>query len=71
MNHKGKALFQYLNAENGIIMSDPYLLFKYDFHTLPEKIEFLGYDVLINGRLYTEIPEKFLLRVIRDEKDPK
>ena len=53
-------------------MSDPYLLFEYDFQDIPpQKMEYHGYDVLIKGRLFTEIPEKFLLRVIRNEKDPK
>ena len=69
LNKEGKVLFQHLQAENGIIMSDPYLLFEYDFHSTPEKLEYLGYDVLIKGRLFKEIPEKFLLRVIKDEKN--
>ena len=69
LNEDGKALFKHLEGENGIIMSDPYLLFEYDFHTNPERSEYHGYDVLIKGRLFTEIPEKFLMRVIKSEKN--
>ena len=69
LNEEGAALFHHLDAENGIIMSDPYLLFEYDFHSTPEKLTYNGYDVLIKGRLFKEIPEKFLLRVIKNEKN--
>ena len=70
-NKRGKILFKHYQAENGIIMSDPYLLYEYDFHATPEKIEYWGYDVLIKGRLFTEIPEDFLLRVIKSEENTK
>ena len=69
LNDEGKTLFQHIQGENGIIMSEPYILFEYDFHSTPEKLEFKGYNVLIKGRLFKEIPEKFLLRVIKDEKN--
>jgi len=65
LNEKGKLLFQHIQGENGIIMKGPYLLYEYDFHGTPEKVEYNGYDVLIKGRLFKEIPEKFLSRVIR------
>ena len=69
LNKEGKVLFQHLKGENGIIMSDPYLLFEYDFPSTSELMEYRGYDVLIKGRLFTEIPEKFLMRVIKSEKN--
>ena len=70
LNKEGKILFRQLQAENGIIMSDSYLLFEYDFQDIPpQKMEYHGYDVLIKGRLFTEIPEKFLMRVIKNEEN--
>ena len=69
LNDEGKTLFQHIQGENGIIMSEPYILFEYNFHSTPEKLECKGYNVLIKGRLFKEIPEKFLLRVIKDEKN--
>ena len=68
LNNKGITLFQSIGGENGIIMSDPYLLFESDFESQTRVIQYYGYDVLIQGRLFIEIPEKFLLRVIKGEK---
>ena len=64
-------LFHHISGENGIIMSDPYLLFEKDFESETRVVEYYGYDVLIKGRLFKEIPEKFLLRVIRNEENTK
>ena len=69
LNTEGKVLFQYVGGENGIIMGGPYVLFEKDFESKTETTRYYGYDILIQGRLFKEIPEKFLLRVIRDEKD--
>ena len=71
LNERGRTLFQHIEAENGIIMSHPYLLYEYDFHGTPETVTYNGYDVLIKGRLFTEIPEDFLLRVIKSEENTK
>jgi len=68
-NDDGKMLFQYIAAQNGIIMSDPYLLYEKDHESKTRIIQYYGYDLLIQGRLFTEIPEKFLLRVIKNEKN--
>ena len=67
LNDEGLVLFQHIAGENGIIMSDPYLLYEKDFETKTRIIQYYGYDILIKGRLFKEIPEKFLLRVIKDE----
>ena len=69
LNEQGKVLFQHIQGENGFIISEPYVLYEYDFHSTPEKLEYRGYDVLIKGRLFKEIPEKFLLRVIKNEEN--
>jgi hypothetical protein len=69
LNEEGRVLFQHISGENGIIMSDPYLLYEKDFESKTRTVQYLGYDVLIQGRLFKEIPEKFLLRVIKDEKN--
>ena len=69
LNEQGQELFQHILGENGIIISEPYILYEYDFHSTPEKLEYRGYDVLIQGRLFKEIPEKFLVRVVKNEKN--
>ena len=69
LNRTGKILFKHYEAHNGIIMSDPYLIYVYDFHATPEKIEYWGYDVLIKGRLLKDIPERFLTRIIKGEEN--
>ena len=69
LNNDGILLFQHIQGENGIIMSDPYTLFEKDFESQTRIIKYYGYDILIKGRLFREIPEKFLLRVIKDEKN--
>jgi hypothetical protein len=68
-NNEGQMLFQYVKGENGLIMSDRYLLHETDFESKTPVISYYGYDVLIKGRLFTEIPETFLLRIIKDEKN--
>tara|TARA_R110001583_G_scaffold1683_3_gene13038 strand:+ start:635 stop:877 length:243 start_codon:yes stop_codon:yes gene_type:complete len=69
LNEKGVTLFRYISGENGIIMSDPFLLFESDDESETHMIEYYGYDVLIKGRLFKEIPEKFLMRVIKNEEN--
>ena len=71
LNKEGLVLFKHIQGENGIIMSEPYLLYEKDFESETRTIQYFGYDILIQGRLFTEIPEKFLLRVIKDEEDTK
>ena len=71
LNEEGFILFQHIGGENGIIMSDPYLLYEKHYGHKPELIEYYGYDILINGRLFREIPEKFLSRVIKSEENTK
>lgn len=71
LNEDGKILFQNVGGENGLIVRGPYKLFEHDLDSIPEKVEYEGYDVLIKGILFKEIPEKFLERVTRDEKDVK
>ena len=69
LNEEGKILFRYVNGVNGIIMSDPYLLYEKDFESETPVLEYYGYDIIIQGRLFIEIPEKFLLRVIKNEEN--
>ena len=69
LNEEGKTLFHYVEGENGIIMSDPYLLFEKDFESQTPVVQYYGYDVIIQGRLFKEIPEKFLLRVVKREEN--
>ena len=69
LNEKGTLLFNHVSGENGIIMTEPYLLFEKDFESETRVIQYYGYDILIKGRLFKEIPEKFLLRVIKSEEN--
>ena len=69
LNAEGYALFKHINGENGIVMSNPYLLYEKDFESETAIIQYYGYDILINGRLFKEVPEKFLLRVIKREEN--
>ena len=69
MNEEGKILFQYIGAQNGIIMSEPYVLYEKDFESKTRVKQYYGYDILIKDRLFKEIPEKFLLRVVKDEEN--
>jgi len=68
LNDEGVVLFKHIKAENGIIMCDPYLLFEKGCESETKTLQYYGYDLLIKGRLFKEIPEKFLLRVIKDEE---
>ena len=69
LNTEGFILFQYIGGQNGIIISDPYLLYEKDDESETRIVQYYGYDILIQERLFTEIPEKFLLRVIKDEEN--
>ncbi len=69
MNSQGKLLFHQVGGENGIIMSDPYLLYEKDFESETPVQEYYGYDILIKGKLFKEVPEKFLRRVIKNEEN--
>jgi len=71
LNEQGQTLFHYIEGENGIIMSERYLLFEYDVSPDVTMVEYYGYDVLIKGRLFKEMPEKFLMRVIKIEENTK
>ena len=69
LNTEGFILFQHIGGENGIIMSDPYLIYEKGYSSDSEVVQYYGYDILIKGRLFKEIPEKFLLRVIKSEEN--
>lgn len=69
LNLEGIVLFTPIGGENGIIMSDKYILYENDFESQTQIVEYYAYDILINGILFKEIPEKFLKRVVKDEKN--
>ena len=69
LNSEGKILFHQVGGENGLIMSDPYLLYEKDFESKTPVEEYYGYDILIQGKLFKEVPEKFLRRVIKNEEN--
>ena len=69
LNTEGYILFKHIQGENGIVMSNAYLLYEHDFESKTQVSQYYGYDILINGRLFTEIPEKFLSRVTKRERN--
>ncbi len=69
LNTEGYILFKHIHGENGIVMSNAYLLYECDYESKTQVSQYYGYDILINGRLFTEIPEKFLSRVTKREEN--
>jgi hypothetical protein len=69
LNTKGLLLFKHIGGENGIIMSNAYLIYENDHAPETRVAQYYAYDVLIKGILFREMPEKFLKRVIKNEKD--
>jgi|TARA_R110002012_G_scaffold303050_1_gene504645 hypothetical protein len=66
-NEHGEELFRYLNASVGIISSDPIVMYEYEFDAT---VEFIVYDLLVDGQLFKHIPEEFIDRIILiDEED--
>ncbi len=65
-NSLGENLFHYLGASVGIISSDPILMFEYEFD---EKIEYVVYDLIVDGQLFKHIPEEFLDRIIQNYEE--
>jgi len=66
-NSHGEQLFRYLSASVAIVSSDPIVMYEYEFE---ESVEFIVYDLLVDGQLFKHIPEEFLDRIIQtDEED--
>ena len=65
-NSYGEDLFCYLKASVGIISSDPILMFEYEFD---EKVEYIVYDLIVDGQLFKHIPEEFLDRIIQNYEE--
>ena len=68
-NQQGLDLFRYITGSIGVIASDGKKMYEYDFHTQPEKREYLACDILVCGQLYRNIPIEFLERITQDEKN--
>ena len=71
LNEKGKTLFKHYAAENGIVIRGPYLLYEQDYESRTRVIQYHGYDILIQGRLFIEIPQRFLQRIVKHEENTK
>lgn len=68
-NEQGEELFKYLKSSVGIISSDPIIMYEYEFD---ETIEYIVYDLIVDGQLFKHIPEEFIDRIIRkNEKNIK
>jgi hypothetical protein len=65
-NQAGEDLFYYLGSCVGLISSDPIVIFEYEF---TEKVEYIVYDLIVDGQLFKHIPEEFLYRIIQDDEE--
>ena len=70
-NREGRQLFRFISGSVGVIVSDPKVAYEYDFHSIPEKLEYQTYDILVCGQLFTDVPELFLERIMNNEKNNK
>ena len=65
-NHAGEELFYYLGASVGIISSDPIVMYEYNFD---EEIEYLAYDLIVDGQLFKRIPQEFIDRIMQNNEE--
>ena len=65
-NKKGEDLFVYLEAHVGVIASDPVVMYEYDRE---HSVQYIVYDILVDGQLFKQIPEDFLDRIIQDDEE--
>tara|TARA_B100001094_G_scaffold72614_1_gene68887 strand:+ start:4713 stop:4976 length:264 start_codon:yes stop_codon:yes gene_type:complete len=65
-NQFGEDLFNYLGASVGLISSEPTVIYEYEFD---EKIEYIVYDLIVDGQLFKHIPEEFLDRIARTDEE--
>ncbi len=71
-NDAGIDLFYYITGSMGIVASDGRKIYEYEFHNRPERTEYIVYDVIVCGQLFTDIPEEILDRITKnDEKNIK
>ncbi len=64
-NDQGIELFKYISGSIGVIASDARKTYEYDFHSIPEKVEYHVYDILVCGQLFKDIPEEFIYRITK------
>lgn len=65
-NNNGEALFIHLGACVGIISSDPIIMFEYEFE---HAVEYIVYNLIVDGQLFKHIPEEFLDRITQNEEN--
>ena len=65
-NEDGEDLFRYLNSSVGIISSDPIVMYEYEFD---ETVEYIVYDLIVDGQLFKHIPEEFIDRITRKNEE--
>ena len=65
-NKFGEELFTYLGACVGLISSDPIIMFEYEFE---HAVEYVAYDLIVDGQLFKQIPEEFLDRITSENEE--
>ena len=62
-NSHGTELFRFVTGSVGLIASAGRILYEYDYYGLDEPTQYVVYDVIVCGQLYSDIPEEFLYRI--------
>ena len=71
-NKMGVDLFHYITGSMGIIATDGKKIYEHSFHSKPERVEYIVYDIIVCGQLFTDIPEEILNRITKEyEKNIK
>ena len=65
-NKFGEDLFAYLRASVAVVVSDPIIMYEYE---MEHAIQYIAYDILVDGKLFKQIPEEFLDRITQNEKN--
>ena len=64
-NLHGTELFRFVTGSIGLVASSGRTLYEYDYNGLDEPTQYVVYDVIVCGQLYSDIPEEFLYRITK------
>jgi len=70
-NEQGMALFKHCTGSVGVLVSKRKVLYEYKLLKAQQTRQYYGFDILVSGQLFKDIPEEFLIRIIINEEDTK
>ncbi len=71
-NDNGTELFKHISGKVALIVSEPVLIYEYEYNDSGDKKEYYVYDIIVCGKLFMDIPEEFIKRITVDyEKNIK